>query len=115
MQRARRLLDGRLRVLSSSLGLLLALLPSSVAPAQELSASATLDEALNHIAYHELDERASAIAQIQTRDQAEQRRHEVRTKILAMIGGFPTERTPLNAKVVGSISGDGFRVEKIVY
>mgnify|MGYP002629904942 CR=1 FL=1 len=30
------------------------------------------------------------------------------------IGGFP-ERTPLNARVVGHLKGDGFRVEKVIF
>ncbi|HEY3319129.1 MAG TPA: hypothetical protein VGP72_01475 [Planctomycetota bacterium] len=38
----------------------------------------------------------------------------LRAKFVEAIGGFP-ERTPLNAKVTGSLQRDGFRVEKIIF
>jgi len=40
---------------------------------------------------------------------------ELRLKVLDLIGGLPAERTPLNARMVGTIAGDGYRVEKIVF
>ncbi len=39
---------------------------------------------------------------------------ELRAKFIESLGGFP-DRTPLNAKVVGKIDGDGYRVEKVIY
>ncbi len=33
---------------------------------------------------------------------------------MEQLGGFP-EKTPLNAQVVGSLRGDGYRVEKVIY
>jgi len=47
---------------------------------------------------------------------AECRRYQERMRafFLNQIGGLP-KRTPLNAKVVGKLSGDGFRVEKVIY
>lgn len=38
----------------------------------------------------------------------------LREKFLAAIGGLP-ERTPLNAKVTGTVRRDGYRVEKVVF
>ena len=40
---------------------------------------------------------------------------ELRLKVLDLIGGLPAERTPLNARVVGTIAGDGYRIEKVVF
>jgi hypothetical protein len=40
---------------------------------------------------------------------------ELRGKILELIGGLPAERTPLNARVTGTITGDGYRIEKVVF
>jgi hypothetical protein len=41
-------------------------------------------------------------------------RREQREKMTKRIGGFP-ERTPLNAKVIGIIQREGYRVEKIIF
>ena len=46
--------------------------------------------------------------------EAEARQREVRAKILALIGGLP-EKTPLNARSLGTTQADGFRIEKILF
>ena len=46
--------------------------------------------------------------------QAVIRQQEVRMKIRALMGGG-FQKTPLNAKVVGSTQMDGFRIEKVLY
>jgi hypothetical protein len=38
----------------------------------------------------------------------------VKNKLMEMVGPFP-EKTPLNAKITGTIKSNGYRVEKIVY
>lgn len=55
------------------------------------------------------------------KDQVEQRRRtspastaEFRKRFIEGLGGLP-ERTPLNARVVGSLSRDGYRIEKIIF
>jgi hypothetical protein len=40
---------------------------------------------------------------------------ELRRQALDLIGGLPAERTPLNARVTGTIAGDGYRIEKVVF
>jgi dienelactone hydrolase len=40
---------------------------------------------------------------------------ELRRKVLGMIGGLPAARTPLNARVTGTIAMDGYRIEKLVF
>jgi cephalosporin-C deacetylase-like acetyl esterase len=69
---------------------------------------------LNDIAAQETAARRATIAAITTRTQAEARQREVRKKILTLIGGLP-EKTPLNAKVLGTTQAEGFRIEKILY
>ena len=40
---------------------------------------------------------------------------ELRRKALAVIGGLPDAKTPLNARVTGTIPMDGYRIEKLVF
>ena len=60
-----------------------------------------------------LDRRLEAYGAIRSRADCEKWQRERRDFFIRQIGGFP-ERTPLNAKVVGSLKGDGYRVEKVV-
>ena len=73
-----------------------------------------LTQSLDDIAAKETAARRTTIAAITTRAQAEARQREVRKKLLALIGTFP-EKTPLNAKSLGTTQADGFRIEKILY
>jgi cephalosporin-C deacetylase-like acetyl esterase len=73
-----------------------------------------LSNYLDDIAAKETAARRTAIAAITTRAQAEARQREVRKKFLTLIGGLP-EKTPLNAKVLGTTQAEGFRIEKILY
>ena len=43
------------------------------------------------------------------------RRKELRARMIERIGGFPEERTPLNAKVTGVTARDGYRIENILF
>ncbi|MBM4035049.1 MAG: hypothetical protein FJ291_25175 [Planctomycetes bacterium] len=60
------------------------------------------------------DARRKAVDAITTPEQVAARQKEVREKWLAAVGPFP-EKTPLNAKVVGTLERDGYRVEKVIY
>ncbi len=79
-----------------------------------------LDQYLDGIAAQYESSRASAVAAIHTRKEAEARQAKVRSQILALIGAFP-ERTPLRAKVVGEteVAGqngaDGFHIRKVLF
>ena len=70
---------------------------------------------LDKIAQAELDQRERAVAQVQTVAQAEQRKQWVRGKILEALGGLPDYAGPLNARVTGSITADGYVIEKVIY
>ncbi|HZE99075.1 MAG TPA: prolyl oligopeptidase family serine peptidase [Planctomycetota bacterium] len=58
--------------------------------------------------------RRKDVAALKTADDLRKRQEDLRAKFIQALGGFP-EKTPLNAKVVGSVAGDGFRVDKVLY
>ena len=68
-----------------------------------------LKEAQQHF-----DARRQAVARLKTPEDIRQRQAELKARFLAALGGFP-ERTPLNARVAGTLRGDGFHVEKVIY
>src|SRR3982751_1880243 len=70
---------------------------------------------LNSLATPRLEARRQAIAAIRTRAAAEKRRADVRAKLLAAIGGIPERAPNLQVKTFGSVTGDGFRMEKVAY
>ncbi|RSL17963.1 acetyl xylan esterase AXE1 [Edaphobacter aggregans] len=73
-----------------------------------------LNHYLDNIADQQLAARTSTVAAIKTRAEAKARQREVRAKILTLIGGLP-EKTPLNARTLGTTQADGFRIEKILF
>jgi len=70
---------------------------------------------LNALGKQQLGERSRAIAQIKTREEAEQRKKTVREKILRLIGDLPNYSGPLNVKQHGVLDRGDYRIEKIVY
>lgn len=60
------------------------------------------------------DARRQEVVGLKTPDDIRKRQVDLKAKFLEALGGFP-EKTPLNAKVVGTLKGDGFRVEKLIY
>jgi dienelactone hydrolase len=59
--------------------------------------------------------RQAAFAKVRTEADLLALRKEMRTRVLDMIGGLPETRTPLNARVTGTIPMDGYRIEKVVF
>ncbi|WP_414660328.1 alpha/beta hydrolase family protein [Horticoccus sp. 23ND18S-11] len=43
------------------------------------------------------------------------RQELIRLTVVASLGGLPSLTTPLNARVTGTVEGDGFRIEKIIF
>jgi dienelactone hydrolase len=66
------------------------------------------------LAHAALDKRLETYEQLQTPDQIQSWQNQQRDRFRELLGGFP-ERTPLKARVVGKLAGDGFRAEKIIY
>lgn len=82
--------------------------------APENAARTAVIASLNTLAAQQTAARREAVAKVTTKAAALQRQAEVRRRMLALIGGLP-ERTPLNAKVTGTVPLDGFHIEKLTY
>jgi cephalosporin-C deacetylase-like acetyl esterase len=74
-----------------------------------------LPDYLNGIAFQLLDQRQRTVAQISTSAQVAARKAYVRERMIAALGGGLPDRTPLNARVVGTLDRDGYRVEKVIF
>lgn len=73
-----------------------------------------LRQTLDALADAQFKERARTIAAIREPGEVKARGEMVRKRILDGFDGWP-ERTPLNARIVGTLDRDGYRVEKLVY
>jgi cephalosporin-C deacetylase-like acetyl esterase len=73
-----------------------------------------LAHSLDSIAAEFTASRAASVASIRSRGEAEERQIMVRKQILSLIGSLP-ERTPLNARVLGSMQADGFQIRKVLF
>jgi hypothetical protein len=60
------------------------------------------------------ERRLAELAQIKTAKQAGQRSQVIHKKVWELIGG-PLEKTPLNAKAVGTIEREDYRIEKLIF
>src|SRR2546423_4058776 len=69
---------------------------------------------LQNQAKKHFDARRDTVAKLKTPEDIAKRQAALRAKFLEALGGFP-EKAPLNAQVVGTLKGDGFRVEKVIY
>jgi len=61
-----------------------------------------------------LEERSAAVARIEGRAGWEVRREEVRSLLGRLLGPFP-ERTPLKARITGTATHNGIRLERIIF
>ena len=86
----------------------LQILPSEPAPRK------MLQEYLRAECQRHLTARKKLVASLKTPDEIKKRQDDLRAKFLDAIGPFP-DKSPLNAKTVGTLKGDGFRVEKVIY
>jgi len=65
-------------------------------------------------AFESLRSREGKIAQIKSTEQLLKRQEEVRQTIWKILGPFD-KKTPLNAKVTGTIKKNGYRVENVIF
>jgi cephalosporin-C deacetylase-like acetyl esterase len=108
--------SGRMKALFAAAACFL-ILPQMHA-AQETPTSGSRSELIQYLnsqAHQQLEQRSQTVAKISSRTAAEQRAAWARRQVLKLIGGLPGERGPLNVRNYGSLNGEGFRVEKIVY
>ena len=73
-----------------------------------------LYQQLQQHAYSALDHRLETYAQLKTPEQIQQYQQRLREFFVRQLGGFP-QRTPLNARTVGTIQADGYRIEKVIF
>ncbi|MGA3323513.1 MAG: alpha/beta hydrolase family protein [Terriglobia bacterium] len=73
-----------------------------------------LREYLNREAISRLEERRQQIARLSTPEEVAKRQAYVREQMIRDLGGFPG-RTPLNARVVGTLDRDGYKIEKVIF
>jgi len=73
-----------------------------------------LPDYLRGLASQAYAKRSAALARLVSADAVRQRQQWVRKTLIELIGGFP-EKTPLNARVTGSLGRDGYRLERVVY
>jgi hypothetical protein len=66
-------------------------------------------------AWQQDDRRRAAFAAVRTEADLLALRARIRTRLLDLLGGLPAERTPLNARVVGTIPMRGYRIEKLIF
>jgi len=59
--------------------------------------------------------RQERFARVKTEADLRELQDELRQKALALIGGLPETKTPLAARVTGTIPMDGYRIEKLVF
>jgi cephalosporin-C deacetylase-like acetyl esterase len=73
-----------------------------------------VDNYLSGVAQKLWEQRDKQIAAIQTPDQVKRRQAYIHKKLLEEIGGFP-EKTPLRARITGTLDHPDYKVEKLVY
>jgi len=73
-----------------------------------------VDRYLSGLARACWEAREAAIARIRTPQQVAERQAYIRKKVIEALGGFP-EKTPLNARIMGSLEREGYRIEKLIY
>src|SRR5262245_41834065 len=62
-------------------------------------------------AWEQDEERRAAFAAVRTEADLRALQADLRAKVLDIIGGLPGERTPLDARVTGTVPRDGYRIE----
>ncbi len=60
------------------------------------------------------DARRAEVARLKTPDAIAARQKALRERFIEALGGLP-EKTPLKARTVGTLKGDGFTVERVIY
>src|SRR4051812_6874149 len=73
-----------------------------------------LDRYLTAIAKQQWEARAAKIAAIRTRAEVAARQQYIRKQLVEEVGGFP-EKTPLNARITGTLDRGDYKVEKLIF
>lgn len=73
-----------------------------------------VDQYLTGIARQDWETRAAKVAGLNTPAEIEARQKYVRAKYIELLGGFPA-RTPLHARITGTLARNGYRIEKLIF
>jgi cephalosporin-C deacetylase-like acetyl esterase len=79
-----------------------------------ISPSDMMSHYLRRLAGQKFEDWKNQYEQRKTPEQISEYQRQLREKFIEAIGGLP-ERSPLNSQVAGTISRDGYRVEKIIF
>ena len=74
----------------------------------------TLYRSWQRQAYEALDRREAAILELKSAEQISSRQKQLREFFVQQLGGFP-ERTPLNARTVGTIDAGTYTIERVIF
>jgi dienelactone hydrolase len=66
-------------------------------------------------AWRQDDARRAVFEKVRTEADLLALRKEMRARVLDVIGGLPETKTPLNARVTGTVAMDGYRIEKVIF
>jgi dienelactone hydrolase len=66
-------------------------------------------------AWQQDEKRLQQWAAIRTEADLRALQDQTRRKLLELLGGLPSDKSPLNPKIMGKVAGDGFRVEKVIF
>lgn len=83
-------------------------------PARLGEPKAMMGHYLRGLAHAALERRRAVSETVDTEEELRAYQEKLREFFIDQLGGFP-ERTPLNARVVGKTTYDGFRIEKVVF
>ncbi len=67
------------------------------------------------LAWREDEKRQESWRSIRTEQDLLRVQSELRRKLLTMLGGLPSRRTPLHPRITGRIPMDGFHIEKLIF
>ena len=76
--------------------------------------SKSVYRALHELARAAFNERREKFERLTTAEDCGKWQQERKEFFVRQLGGFP-ERTPLDAQVVGTLDGDGYRIEKVIF
>src|SRR5256714_6412386 len=67
------------------------------------------------MSWHQDEERRKDWAQIRTEEDLLRMQRKLEKELLAMVGGLPSQKTPLNPQITGKIFMNGFHIEKLIF
>ncbi|MBI4626932.1 MAG: acetylxylan esterase [Verrucomicrobia bacterium] len=74
-----------------------------------------LEHYLTDLAEGHWSARRTTLANLKSPADVTARASYIRSEFIKAIGGFPDTRTPLNARITGTLERDGYRIEKLIY